>query len=135
MVNGFEKAMACSRARPEPGPLHWPWLGQGFEKAEAPSGRAKAGAPRPSRAGTSLKFFGDESDQDQSQTSKEGCQPPSFHEVAKRYVTTLRTTLDANEARSLAGSKVACPVLLVRRFLVRPSLFTRYSIDGAGGRG
>ena len=54
MVDGFEKAMACSRARPEPGPLHWLWLGQGFEKAETPSGLAKAGAPRPSRAGTSL---------------------------------------------------------------------------------
>ena len=87
------------------------------------------------RQGPLKSIFGDESGQGQSQTSKGGCQPPGFLEVARRYVTTLRTTLDANEVRSLAGSKVACPVLQVRRYLVRPSLFTGYSLDGARGRG
>ncbi|KAH9991427.1 armadillo-type protein [Russula vinacea] len=40
-----------------------------------------------------------------------GWQPPEFQEVAKRFVMMLRTSLDANEVRSLAGNKVACPVL------------------------
>jgi nucleolar protein 9 len=62
------------------------------------------------RQGPLKSIFGDKSEQGQSQTSKG---PPAFHEVARRYVTTLRTTLDANEVRSLAGNKVACPVLQV----------------------
>ena len=87
------------------------------------------------RQGPLKSIFGDESGQGQSQTSKGGSQPPAFQEVARRYVAMLRTTMDANEVRSLAGSKVACPVLQVRRHFVRPNLFTGYSIDGARDRG
>ena len=54
LVDGFEKAAASSRAKPEPGFDQWLWPGLGFGKAKASSGLAKAGASRPSRAGTSL---------------------------------------------------------------------------------
>ena len=54
MVDGFEKAVAESRAKPELGFDQWLWPGLGFGKAKAGSGQAKAGASRPSRAGTSL---------------------------------------------------------------------------------
>jgi hypothetical protein len=48
----------------------------------------------------------------------------------------LRTTLDANEIRSLAASKVACPVLQVRYYLLRGSRFIMYLIlDGIRNRG
>ena len=87
------------------------------------------------RQGPLKSIFGDESGQGQSQTSRGGSQLPAFQEVARRYVEMLRTTMDANEVRSLAGSKVACPVLQVRRYLVRPDIFTGYSTDGARDRG
>ncbi|KAI9511254.1 armadillo-type protein [Russula earlei] len=45
------------------------------------------------------------------QTGEESAPPPAFHEFSRRCVTTLRTTLDANEVRSLAANKAACPVL------------------------
>jgi nucleolar protein 9 len=54
---------------------------------------------------------------EKGKASNEGKGPPAFHEVARRYVATLRTTLDANEVRSLAANKVACPVLQVRDYL------------------
>ena len=86
------------------------------------------------RQGPLKSIFGDNSDQAQSETSKRAW-PPAFHAVAGRYVAMLRTTLDANEVRSLAGNKVACPVLQVRRNLICPALFTEYSIDGTRDRG
>jgi nucleolar protein 9 len=87
------------------------------------------------RQGPLKSIFGDESNQGQSQTSKGSWQPPEFQEVARKVLTTLRTALDANEVRSLAGNKVACPVLQVRRDLVHLSLLTGYSIDGTRDRG
>ena len=54
---------------------------------------------------------------EKGKASNEGKGPPAFHEVARRYVTMLSTTLDANEVRSLAADKVACPVLQVRGYL------------------
>ena len=87
------------------------------------------------KQGPLKSIFGDELDQGQNQTKKEGRQPPAFHEVARKYVTMLRTTLGANEIRSLAASKVACPVLQVRRYLVRGSRFMIYLIDGIRNRG
>jgi hypothetical protein len=44
------------RARPGPSQGSRLWPGLGFEKAEAASGQAKAGALRPSRAGTALFY-------------------------------------------------------------------------------
>ncbi|KAH9991655.1 ARM repeat-containing protein [Russula compacta] len=61
------------------------------------------------RQGPLKSIFGDALDK--GQTIMEGRQPPAFDEVARKYVTMLRTTLDANEVRSLAASKVACGVL------------------------
>jgi hypothetical protein len=87
------------------------------------------------RQGPLKSIFGDKSGQGQGQTSK-GCQqPPAFHEVSRRYVMMLRTTLDANEVRSLAGNKVASPVLQVWRDLFVFSLFMGYSLDGTRDRG
>jgi hypothetical protein len=54
---------------------------------------------------------------EKGKASNEGKGPPAFHEVARRYVATLRTTLGANEVRSLSANKVACPVLQVRDYL------------------
>ena len=87
------------------------------------------------KQGPLKSIFGDGLDQSQNQTKREVRQPPAFHEVARKYVTMLRTTLDANEIRSLAASKVACPVLLVRYYLVRGSRFIMYLIDGIRDRG
>jgi hypothetical protein len=42
------------KQKPGPSQLSRLWPGLGFEKAEAASGQAKAGAFRPSRAGTAL---------------------------------------------------------------------------------
>lgn len=69
------------------------------------------------KQGPLKSIFGDELDLGQKQTQKEARPPPAFHEVARKYVTMLRTTLDANEIRSLATSKAACPVLQVRHYL------------------
>jgi nucleolar protein 9 len=80
-------------------------------------------------------FGGDELDQGQNQTKKEVGQPPAFHEVARKYVTMLKATSGANEIRSLAASKVACPVLQVRYYLVRGSQLIMYLIDGIRDRG
>ena len=85
---------------------------------------------------TPLKsIFSDVLDQGQNQSKKEVRQPPAFYEVARKYVAMLRATLDANEIRSLAASKVACPVLQVRYYLVRGSRFIMYLIDGIRDRG
>jgi hypothetical protein len=87
------------------------------------------------KQGPLKSLFGDELGQGQNQTRKEVRQPPAFHEVARKYVTMLRTTLGANEIRSLAASKVACPVLQVRYYLVLGSRFIIYLIDGIRDRG
>lgn len=87
------------------------------------------------KQGPLKSIFGDELDQGQKQTPKEARPPPAFHEVARKYVTMLRTTLDANEIRSLATSKVACPVLQVRHYLVCGNRFIMYLIDGIRDRG
>src|SRR6267154_2089870 len=87
------------------------------------------------KQGPLKSIFGDQLDQGQNQTKKEGRHPPAFHEVARKYVTMLRTTLDANEIRSLAASKVACPVLQVWYYLVRGSRFIMYLIDAIRDRG
>lgn len=84
--------------------------------------RSKKSVSWKARQGPLKSIFGDESHQGQSQSSKGSWQPPEFQEVAKRFVMMLRTSLDANEVRSLAGNKVACPVLQVRRDLVHLSL-------------
>ncbi len=69
------------------------------------------------KQGPLKSVFGDELGQGQNKTKKEARWPPALHEIATKYVTMLRTTLDANEIRSLAASKVACPVLQVRYYL------------------
>lgn len=84
------------------------------------------------RQGPLKSIFGDVSDK--GQIIMEGRRPSSFDDVAKNYVMMLRTTLDGNEVRSLATSKVACPVLQVRGDLARRSLFTSYSADGSTDR-
>jgi hypothetical protein len=48
------KSRGLGRAKPGPSRDSRLWPGPGFEKAEAASGQAKAGAVRPSRAGTAL---------------------------------------------------------------------------------
>jgi len=58
-------------------------------------------------------IFGDTTDKGKASTERR--HPVEFREIAKRYVTALRTTLGENEVRSLAANKVACPVLQVRR--------------------
>ncbi len=58
-------------------------------------------------------IFNDTADKGKANTERK--HPAEFREVAKRFVTTLRTTLDENEVRSLAANKVSCPVLQVRR--------------------
>lgn len=84
--------------------------------------RSKKSVSWKARQGPLKSIFGDESHQGQSQSSKGSWHPPEFQEVAKRFVMMLRTSLDANEVRSLAGNKVACPVLQVRCDLVHLSL-------------
>ena len=52
-VTAFEsRGLKPGQARAKP--FQWLWLGPRVEKAKAPSGQAKAGASRPSRAGTAL---------------------------------------------------------------------------------
>jgi hypothetical protein len=97
--------------------------------------RSKRSVAWKAKQGPLKSIFGNELDHGQSQTEKEVRQPPAFHEVARKYVTMLRTTLDGNEIRSLAASKVACPVLQVRYYLVRGSRFIIYLIDGIRDRG
>ena len=87
------------------------------------------------KQGPLKSIFGDELDQGRNQAKREARQSPAFHGVATKYVTMLRTTLDANEIRSLAASKVACPVLQVRYDFVRGSRFIIYLIDGIRDRG
>lgn len=60
-VHGLQKnspspptGRGSGRPRPKPSPEFWLWPGLRFWKAKAVPGRAKAGASRPSRAGTSL---------------------------------------------------------------------------------
>jgi hypothetical protein len=50
-------------------------------------------------------IFGD--GRDKGKATAEGRHPPEFREVARKYVTMLRTNLDGNEVRSLAANKVA----------------------------
>ncbi|KAI9449636.1 hypothetical protein BJY52DRAFT_1359724 [Lactarius psammicola] len=71
--------------------------------------RSKKSAAWKARQGPLTSIFGDTTDK--GKASAERRHPAEFREVAKRYVTTLRTTLDENEVRSLAANKVACPVL------------------------
>lgn len=78
--------------------------------------RSRKSAAWKARQGPLKSIFGHASDK--GQTTKEGGQPPAFREVARKYVTLLRTTLSANEVRSLAANKVACPVLQVGRDFV-----------------
>ncbi|KAH9059317.1 armadillo-type protein [Lactarius vividus] len=71
--------------------------------------RSRKSAAWKERQGPLTSIFGDSTDK--GKVSVERTHPVEFHEVAKRYVTTLRTALDENEVRSLAANKVACPVL------------------------
>ncbi|KAI0299719.1 ARM repeat-containing protein [Multifurca ochricompacta] len=71
--------------------------------------RSRKSAAWKARQGPLKSIFSDNAEK--GKASAEGVQPPEFHEVAKRFVTTLRAALDANEVRSLAANKVACPVL------------------------
>ncbi|KAI9449635.1 ARM repeat-containing protein [Lactarius psammicola] len=71
--------------------------------------RSRKSAAWKARQGPLTSIFGDTTDK--GKASAERRHPAEIREVAKRYVTTLRTTLDENEVRSLAASKVACPVL------------------------
>jgi hypothetical protein len=48
------KSRGLGQAKPEPGPTQRLWPGLCIEKAKAISSQAKAGAFRPSRAGTTL---------------------------------------------------------------------------------
>jgi len=71
--------------------------------------RSRKSASWRARQGPLKSIFVDASNKGQS--TKEGGQPPAFREVVRKYVSLLRTTLNANEVRSLAANKVACPVL------------------------
>ena len=75
--------------------------------------RSRKSASWKARQGPLTSIFGDSTDKGKASAEKR--HPAEFREVAKRCVTTLRTTLDENEVRSLAANKVACPVLQVRR--------------------
>ncbi|KAH9175142.1 ARM repeat-containing protein [Lactarius sanguifluus] len=71
--------------------------------------RSRKSAAWKTRQGPLTSIFGDTTDK--GKASVERVHPVEFREVAKKYVTMLRTTLDENEVRSLAANKVACPVL------------------------
>ncbi|KAI9448557.1 ARM repeat-containing protein [Lactarius indigo] len=71
--------------------------------------RSRKSAAWKARQGPLSSIFGDTTDKGKANAEK--MHPVEFRDVAKRYVTTLRTTLDENEVRSLAANKVACPVL------------------------
>ena len=61
-VTAFEsRGLKPGQARAKP--FQWLWLGPRVEKAKAPSGQAKAGASRPSRAGTALSGSGGRGEQ------------------------------------------------------------------------
>jgi nucleolar protein 9 len=82
------------------------------------------------KQGSLKSIFDDVSEK--GKVSNEGGGPSAFRELARRFVMMLRTTLGANEIRSLAANKVACPVLQVRgRIIHRSSSFTCVSVDGA----
>lgn len=81
------------------------------------------------KQGSLKSIFDDVSEK--GKVSKETGGPPAFRELASKYVMMLRTTLDANEVRSLAANKVACPVLQVRDHINRRSWLTGVPVDGA----
>ena len=94
--------------------------------------RSRKSAAWKARQGSLKSIFDDAPEK--GRVSKEGGGPPTFRELARRYVMMLRTTLGANEVRSLAANKVACPVLQVRGHIIRRSSFTGVSVDGARDR-
>ncbi|KAF8270863.1 armadillo-type protein [Lactarius quietus] len=71
--------------------------------------RSKKSSAWKARQGPLTSIFGDNTGKGKVGAEKK--HPAEFREVAKKCVTTLRTTLDENEVRSLAANKVACPVL------------------------
>jgi nucleolar protein 9 len=74
--------------------------------------RSRKSAAWKARQGPLTSIFGDSTDKGKASAEKR--HPAEFREVAKKCITTLRTTLGENEVRSLAAKKVACPVLQVR---------------------
>lgn len=80
------------------------------------------------RQGPLKPIFDDVSEK--GKVSNEGIWPVAFREIAKKYVTMLRATLDGNEIRSLAANKVACPVLQVRCDPAYRRLLTCDLVDG-----
>ncbi|KAI0253125.1 ARM repeat-containing protein [Lactifluus subvellereus] len=71
--------------------------------------RSRKSAAWKAKQGPLKSIFGD--GPDKGKASAEGRHPPEFREIVKKFVTMLRTSLDANEVRSLAANKVACPML------------------------
>ena len=84
------------------------------------------------KQGPLKSIFGD--GRDKGKATMEGRHPPEFHEVLRKYVTMLRTNLDANKVHSLAVNKVACPMLQVQSCFIPQNLLTSYSVDGARDR-
>ena len=74
--------------------------------------RSRKSAAWKARQGPLTSIFGDNTNKGKANAEKR--HPAEFREVAKKCITTLRTTLNENEVRSLAANKVACPVLQVR---------------------
>lgn len=81
------------------------------------------------RQGPLKSIFDDASEK--GKASNEGIRPAAFREIAKKYVTMLRTALDGNEIRSLAANRVACPVLQVQHDLAYRRSLTCDLIDGS----
>ena len=94
--------------------------------------RSRKSAAWKAKQGALKSIFGD--GPDKGKATAEGRHPPEFREVARKYVTMLRTNLDGNEVRSLAANKVACPVLQVRSCFIPRNFLTSYSVDGARDR-
>jgi nucleolar protein 9 len=80
--------------------------------------RSRKSAAWKAKQGPLRSIFGDGPDKGKASAEDRQPHPLEFRDVATKFVTILRTNLNANEVRSLAANKVACPVLQVRRCLV-----------------
>jgi nucleolar protein 9 len=79
--------------------------------------RSRKSAAWKAKQGPLRSIFGNGQDKGKASAEERQPYPLEFRDVARKFVTMLRTNLDANEVRSLAANKVACPVLQVRRCL------------------
>ncbi|KAI0260538.1 armadillo-type protein [Gloeopeniophorella convolvens] len=72
--------------------------------------RSRKSAAWKAKQGPLRSIFGKDADTEKGKASANGG-APAFRVVAQRYVLALRERMGANEVRSLAANKVACPVL------------------------